>query len=550
MSCTFEGDFMSDGTDLVRRGQKVSRRLFVGGTALTGLGVAAGAGTGALKSRARAASVPTTEIRVRAVVVGSGFGGGVTALRLGLVGVSTLVLERGVRWPTGPNATTFPTLRNFDRRTTWLNDRSLLPGMPQTTWRPYTGLIETRRENGMTVNVGAAVGGGSLMYHGMTLQPTEELFAKSMPFAARDYTELNLIHYPAVARMLGVSTIPDDILASAPYASSRLFLETARAAGLDPFRVPLPVDWRYVRGELDGRYAAAYTNSDIAFGVNNGGKKSIDVTYLAAAERTGRVTVAPLHVVKDISLDILRNWVLDVERIDTDGVVQERKKIITNAVFLNAGSIGTTRLLVKARAKRLIPDLPDAIGTQWGTNGDRIYAWINMNGDPGGAQGGPASVGGRDPGSPVPLTVIHAGSPVQRPGVKLVTLVGFGIIEPVGTWAYDSAIDDARLTWSGAGDAELLAALRPRIDQFAKVGGGIIQDTNAQEPSTWHSLGGVPMGAAVDRYGRVLGQRGLYVLDGARIPGSTGACNPSMTIAALAEQSMGTIIREDLLRVF
>ena len=58
------------------------------------------------------------------------------------------------------------------------------------------------------------------------------------------------------------------------------------------------------------------------------------------------------------------------------------------------------------------------------------------------------------------------------------------------------------------------------------------------------------MGDAVDRFGRVLGHEGLYVLDGARIPGSTGACNPSMTIAALAEHSMATIIPEDVGHVF
>ena len=71
--------------------------------------------------------------------------------------------------------------------------------------------------------------------------------------------------------------------------------------------------------------------------------------------------------------------------------------ITADAVFLNAGSPGTTRLLVKSRAKGLIPDLPDAIGTQWGNNGDRIWAWINPTGDAGTQQGGPACVGGTRP---------------------------------------------------------------------------------------------------------------------------------------------------------
>jgi cholesterol oxidase len=542
-----------DETENRPAGIRLNRRSFLGGAALAGLGAAAAAyrwSPGRTTEGTTGPHAKPGEYDVRAVVVGSGFGGGVTALRLAEAGVTTLVLERGQRWPTGPNAKTFPTLKEYDRRTTWFDDHSLLPGMPAEKWKPYAGLIETSQETGMTVNCGAAVGGGSLMYHGMTLQPNEEYFGKSMPLMANDYAELDRIHYPTVARMLGVATIPDDVLASAPYSSARLFLDTAPKAGLDPFRVPLPIDWDFVRGELDGRYAPAYTNSDITFGVNNGGKHSIDVTYLAAAERTGKVTVAPLHVVRDISMDDRKRWVLHVDQIDADGNVLERKTIIAGSVFLNAGSIGTTRLMVKAKAKGLIPDLPDAIGRQWGTNGDRIYAWLNMNGDAGGVQGGPACVGGRDPKSPIPLTIVHAGSPQQIDGVKLLTLVGFGLIKPVGTWAHDGTTDEARLTWSTAGDDELLAALRPRIDEFAKVGGGMIYDTNETEPSTWHSLGGVPMGDAVDKFGRILGHQGLYVLDGARIPGSTGACNPSMTIAALAEHSMATIVREDIGTVF
>jgi cholesterol oxidase len=530
----------------------VSRRLLLGGTAAAGLGAATGLiGPRVQAASAAAAKVPITESTERAVVVGSGFGGGVSALRLALRGVSTLVLERGLRWPTGPNATTFPRIDNVDRRSSWLTDHSLLPGMPPTTWKPFTGLIETLVESGMVINCGAAVGGGSLMYHGMTLQPSEANFARSMPTAAGDYPLLNAVYYPLVARTLGISTVPDDVLAAAPYQSSRLFLEVARQAGFDTFRVPLPIDWSFVRGELAGRYQPTYTTSDIVFGVNNGGKHSIDVTYLAAAEATGRVRVATLHVLRDIAMDAQKRWVLHVDRINTDGELQEQKVITTKAVFLNAGTAGTTRLLVKARAKGLIPELPDAIGTQWGNNGDRIYAWLGMNNDPGKVQGGPACVGGRDPDSPIPTTIVHAGSPQQPPqGPSLATLVGFGIVPGAGTWAYDTAADDARLTWPANGDAATLAVIAEQVSRFAAVGGGQIIDTNAQQNSTWHGLGGVPMGTAVDRYGRILGHSGLYVLDGARIPGSTGACNPSMTIAALAEQSMAAILLQDLGRVF
>jgi cholesterol oxidase len=291
----------------------ISRRKALGAAAL---GAAALAGLAATPGRARAAtrpaSVPTTELSARVVVVGTGFGGGVTALRLAQAGVSTLVLERGRRWPTGPNATTFCRYANIDNRSAWLTDHSTVAGVDKT-WTPYTGVIESLSENGMTVNCGAAVGGGSLVYHGMTLQPTKANFAASMPVAAGLYDELNLWAYPTVARMLQISTIPADVLAADQYKSSRLFLDVAPQVGLDTFQVPLPVDWSFVRDELTGVYEPTYTTSDIVFGVNNGGKHSIDVTYLAAAERTGLVDVAPLHVVRDIALDASKHWVLSVD---------------------------------------------------------------------------------------------------------------------------------------------------------------------------------------------------------------------------------------------
>src|SRR6266498_2764119 len=260
--------------------------------------------------------ISTTTQHERAVVVGSGFGGGVTALRLAQAGVPTLVLERGLRWPTEPNAETFPRFSTMDNRTAWLSDHSVIRGLDRS-WAPFAGVLEAVEGNGMTAMCGAVLGGGSIMYHGMTLQPTKANFAASMPMAAGLYDELDAWAYPTVARMLGISTIPDDILATDPYKSSRLFLDVAPEAGLSPFRVPLPVDWSFVQGELDGRYAPTYTTSDIAFGVNNGGKHSIDVTYLAAAEATGLVRVATLHVVRDIALDSKKRWVLSVDWIDS-----------------------------------------------------------------------------------------------------------------------------------------------------------------------------------------------------------------------------------------
>ena len=75
-------------------------------------------------------------------------------------------------------------------------------------------------------------------------------------------------------------------------------------------------------------------------------------------------------------------------------------------------------------------------------------------------------------------------------------------------------------------------------------------DMTAADPSTFHPLGGAVIGKVCDRHGRVLGQKGLYVNDGALIPGSTACANPSLTIAALAERNIRQIIAKDLGTVF
>ncbi|NKS64160.1 hypothetical protein GS493_18445 [Rhodococcus hoagii] len=69
---------------------------------------------------------------------------------------------------------------------------------------------------------------------------------------------------------------------------------------------------------------------------------------------------------------------------------------------------------------------------------------------------------------------------------------------------------------------------------------------NAIVPSTWHPLGGACMETVCDLEGRVHDQRGLYVLDGALMPGNTAACNPSMTIAAVAERALDRIVAHDV----
>lgn len=518
----------------------LSRRTFLAGAAGTTLALSL-AGV----PRARAA---VTEERHRAVVVGSGFGGAITAMHLGRAGVQTLVLERGIRWPTGPNAETFPHMLQPDRRMSWLSPVPVMPGVPPLPTEPFTGLIERIPGNGMDVMCGAGVGGSSLTYHGVTLQPEGQYFAESVS-SRIDYELLDTDHYRRVERMLRTATIPDDVLDHERYRSSRQFADRASAEGYDVIRAPMCIDWDVPRRELAGELPPSYTTGDVIFGSNNGGKFSVDVTYLAEAERTGQVTVAPLHRVNDIERAPNGTWITYVDRIHTDGTILERKRIVSDALFLGAGSAGTTRLLVKARAKGLVPDLPEGVGTGWGNNGDRVFAVTGPLVGPGDHQGGPACIGARDYSETAGPVMLIAG-PVPFPvDLGTTTMIGLGLVKGFGAWNYDAGRDDAVLNWDQAYDRELTRAIEERIRRIAGPAAVVI-DINAVDINTYHPLGGAPLESVCDDAGRVLGQRGLYVVDGAKVPGSTGACNPSMTIAALAEYGADDIVRHDVGRIF
>ncbi len=520
----------------------VKRRSFLAGTAAVGVAMMA-------PRTARAATgIPLTREVHRVVVIGSGFGGGVTALRLAEAGVPVTLLERGIRWQTGPNAETFPHPASPDKRILWHQSNPTLFGRP-AIFEPYAGLLETVTGENMTAICAAGVGGGSLVYQGMTLQPEEAVFNTHFP-EELDYARMDRVHYPRVARMLQVETAPDELISSPNYEAARVFARNATRSGLPVSKIPMPIDWNFALAELRGEMKPSYTNGDGALGVNNGGKHSVDVTYIAAAEATGLVNVETLHQVTDVERAADGRWRVYVDRTDISGKILENKILTTDALVMAAGSMNTTKLLVRAAATGRIRDLPDELGAGWGTNADRIYIWSDLAENFGATQGGPVVYGSRNWDDPHnAFTVIQASFPPVAFDAHSTVMVGFGVSRDRGRFVYDSARGEAVLRWPKDGDSAIQQGhIGPAAHRIAA--GGLLTDTNAILPSTWHPLRGACMNSVCDLDGRVLGQRGLYVLDGALLPGNSAACNPSMTIAAVAERALENIVKDDVGTLF
>lgn len=260
---------------------------------------------------------------------------------------------------------------------------------------------------------------------------------------------------------------------------------------------------------------------------------------------------------------------MHVNVTNTSGIIQSQQVISTGTLVLAAGTVNSTRLLLRAAHNGTITGLPDGIGQGYGTNGDQIYVWTDLAQDLGTPQGGPVVYGSFDWNDPSTAnTVIQASLPpvgvnltgiglpsallpaaAQLAGLTLDTrstmLVGYGVSDTRGSIGYNTLTGQASLSWPSGGDSGIASVIKERITAVAGTASNLI-NTNDLANSTWHSLGGACMGTVCDTEGRVQGKKGLYVLDGALQPGNTGACNPSMTIAAVAERALDRIVKNDV----
>jgi cholesterol oxidase len=522
--------------------------------------------------------------RYDVVVVGSGYGGSVSASRLVRAGKQVAVLERGREFLTGEFPSRFPELRNELR----ISGPSSSSGSP-------TALFDLRLGQDMHVLVGCGLGGGSLINAGVSLRPDPRVFGDEVwpgqirqdGFLEQGYRRAEAWIRPALHPR------------ASEMAKYRAIAGAAESMGCDMRDTPVAVSFEENVNPAGVKQPACTSCGDCCSGCNVGAKNTVALSYLPDAVRHGAEIFTEISVHRVFKLADGR-W--QVEALPANAKPDGKSKpstirIEADIVILAAGTLGSSEILLRS-AEAGLP-LSGRLGKRFSANGDIIAFGY------GGRQtvdaigiGHPAKIEGFEVGSAVTgqleyrdennLELEYAvqdgalPSPIAPvlpvmflPNGRLLGAVKslingvykgpFSRLQTFFAVSHDSAsgqfvLEDDRiaLQWPGAKDEPVYERLGEALSKISShVGGTYVQNPLAgtvmgRQPATAHPLGGCAMAAeraqgVVNHKGQVFDgspgaggtavHGGLYVIDGSIIPRSLGV-NPLLTITALAERAM------------
>jgi cholesterol oxidase len=369
-----------------------------------------------------------------------------------------------------------------------------------------------------------------------------------------DADEMYRDYFPRANAALGVNHVdPEWFETTDAYRYARVARESARAAGFGTTFVPNVYDFGYMMREAAGLVPRSALASEVIYG-NNHGKRSLDRSYLPAALGTGNVTIRTLHEVRTIERQGDGTFRLTAAQIDPYGSVVATREVACRSLFLGAGSVGTTQLLLRARETGTLPDLSSEIGRHWGNNGNIMTARANHVWNPTGSLESGMPALGIDNRADRDNPVFAEIAPIPA-GIETWVNLYLAITrtQERGELVYDAGTDRAELRWAAGQSQPSVASAKAVFDRINQANGTVYRydlfghNKAFADDFCYHPLGGAVLGRATDLYGRAKGYRNLYVTDGSLIPGWTGV-NPFVTITALAERNIARVLAEDGLR--
>ncbi len=504
------------------------------------------------------------------IVIGSGFGGSVSALRLTEKGYRVGVLEAGRRWDAG----------NLPK-TNWR--------LRQSIWAPKLGLTGTQRISllgKVTLFSAAGVGGGSLIYGNTLYEPLDDFWRDPHWAHITDWKSELAPYYDQAKRMLGVAENPRTTPAD------EILIDVAKDLGVEDtyhrtnvgvfFGEPgVEVDDPYFGGAGPRRSGCIHC-AGCFVGCPHNAKNSTTTNYLYLAEQAG-AKVHPLTTVEDVRP--LPGGGYEVATVRSDRRLRKQPRRFTaEQVVFSAAALGTQKLLHKLKSSGSLPNVSDRLGELSRTNSEAILSMSSRDRYDF-AQGVAITSSihpepnthievcryGKGQNALFPLTapLVDGGSlrflrfllvcllhPMQlarsfrihRASERsVILLVMQSLDNSLTSYGTKGRFGFRLKTRQGTGEPnpDWIPLAHDVARRYAKKIGGDAFGMYADAfniPSTAHYIGGCVMGqtpdeGVIDPYQRLFGHPGVHVVDGSAVSANLGV-NPSLTITAQAERAM------------
>lgn len=507
------------------------------------------------------------------IIIGSGFGGSVSAMRLSEKGYSVAVLEMGKKYKTGDFAKTNWNLKKY----IWL-PQLLLHGIQKITVLKDVMILG-----------GVGVGGGSLVYANTLLEPSDDYYKdQAVINISKDWQEIMKPHYITAKKMLGVTrnnyfSEPDHLIKQLAKEMGREDTWHSVDVGIYFGKAGIKHPDPYFEGKGPERTGCTLCGACMV-GCNHGAKNTLDKNYLYFAEKNG-TEIIPERKVTAIEY---QNDIYKISTVvSTTMPMKKAETLYAKGVIVSAGVLGTIKLLLSCKKKGFLPNLPELIGESVRTNNESLTGTVTMDKKRDWSKG-IAITSGFYPSDDTHIEVVRypeksdfmmtlttpmvdQGTNITRP-IKLIKKIFNHPADFVRTripfgWAKHSIIFlvmqtiDNKIKLKLGKFGQLTTARGDKsppafnhhanniAEDFAKKTNGIAQSTLFESTlnmsTTAHILGGCAIAnnqneGVVDIKCQVFNYPNLHVIDGSIIPANLGV-NPSLTITAMAEQAMSYI---------